>query len=60
MTNEPLKMGCTEILRGVMRRGVWRNNLLMLARLAPSHFVRCRLLTPLCLDRDVNVDRPTT
>jgi membrane-associated progesterone receptor component len=36
VTDEPLKMGCTGILRGGMRRGVWRNNRLMLARLALS------------------------
>ena len=60
VTDKPLKMVCTGILRGGTHRGVWRNNRLILARLALSLFVRCRLLTSLRLDRDVNTDRPTT
>ena len=36
VTDEPLKMECTGILRDGMRRGVWPNNRLMLARLALS------------------------
>ena len=36
VTDERVKMGCTGILRGGMRLGVWRNNRLMLVRLALS------------------------
>jgi hypothetical protein len=55
VTDEPLKMVCTGISRGGMRRGVWRNNRLMLARLALS-LCAVGLLTPLRLNRDVNAD----
>ena len=36
VADEYVKMGCTGILRVGMRRGVWRNNRLMLARLTLS------------------------
>lgn len=37
VTDKPVKMGCTGILRGGTHRGVWRNNRLILARLTHTH-----------------------